>query len=164
MVEHGQNVVAERGVPIVVNSARTMMLHQALMRPEHFDMHLWPFALYHAAYLWNILPNGCHGLSTLEIYTVTNIYTSVLRSEKIRGCPAYVLNSKIQDGDKLPKWDPGTRRGQYLGRSPNHTSSVGLIRNLTTGFVSTQFHVIYNPKFQIVSGGYEGNNTVADHI
>ena len=28
---HGQNGVAERGIPTVVNSARTMMLHQDLM-------------------------------------------------------------------------------------------------------------------------------------
>ena len=60
---HGQNGVAERGISTVVNSARTMMLHQALLWPEHFDMRLWPFALTHAAYIWNILPNRSNGLS-----------------------------------------------------------------------------------------------------
>ena len=35
---HGQNGVAERGISTVVNSARTMMLHQALLWPEQFDM------------------------------------------------------------------------------------------------------------------------------
>ena len=37
---HAQNGVAERGIPNVVNSARTMMLHQALLWPEQFDMRL----------------------------------------------------------------------------------------------------------------------------
>ena len=66
---HQQNGVAERGISTVVNSARTMMLHQALFWSEHFDMRLWPFALTHAAYLWNILPNGVNGLTPTEIFT-----------------------------------------------------------------------------------------------
>ena len=75
-----------------------------------------------------------------------------------------MLDPKLQDGKKLPKWDPRTRQGQYLGRSPKHASSVGLIRNLNTGFISPQFHVIYDTQFQTVTGGYEGNDAVANHI
>ena len=41
---------------------------------------------------------------------------------------------------------------------------VGWIRNLNTGFISLQFHVIYDPQFQTVTGGYEDNDTVANHI
>ena len=55
---HGQNGVAERAIQTVVNSTRTMMSHQALIWPAHFDIHLWPFSLEHAAYLWNHLPNA----------------------------------------------------------------------------------------------------------
>ena len=67
--EHDQNGVAERGIPIIVNSARTTMLHQALLWPENFDMGVWYFDLSYAAYLWNILPNGMNGLTPTEIYT-----------------------------------------------------------------------------------------------
>ena len=87
-----------------------------------------------------------------------------LRSEKTWGCPAYVLDPKLQYGKKLPKWDPRTRQRQYLGRLLQHTSSVGLIRNLNTEFISPQFHVIYDPQFQTVIGGYENNDAVANHI
>ena len=127
-------------------------------------MRLWPFALTHAAYLWNMLPNSNNGLRPCEIYSGTKMDHNVLLSEKIWSCPAYVLDPKLQDGKKLPKWDPRTRQGQYLGRSPKHASSVGLIRNLNTGFISPQFHVIYDTQFQTVSGGYEGNDAVANHI
>ena len=48
---HGQNGVAERAIQTVFNSTRTMMLHQVLMWPAHFDMRLWPFSLEYAAYL-----------------------------------------------------------------------------------------------------------------
>ena len=103
---HTQNEVAQRGIPTVVRSARTMMLCQALLCPEHFDMRLWPFALYRAAYLWNVLPYGVHGLTPEEICTETKMHNKMLRSEKTWGCPVYVLEPKLQDGKKLPKWSP----------------------------------------------------------
>ena len=37
---HGKNGVAERAIQMVVTSARTMMLHQASLWPEQFDMRL----------------------------------------------------------------------------------------------------------------------------
>ena len=79
---HEQNGVAKRGIPTVVNFTRTMILHQALLWPEHFDMRLWPFALSHAAYLWNILPNAMHGLTPTEIYTGSKVDTKVLHAER----------------------------------------------------------------------------------
>ena len=48
---HAQNVVTERGIPTVVNSVRTMMIHQALLWSEKIDTRLCPFALSHAVYL-----------------------------------------------------------------------------------------------------------------
>ena len=74
---HGQNGVAERAIQTVTHSARTMMLHQALLWPDQFDMRLWPFALEHAAHLWNNLPKTGDlsgntvfpGVAPIEIYT-----------------------------------------------------------------------------------------------
>ena len=51
-----------------------------------------------------------------------------------------------------------------MGKSSSHASSVGLIINLTTGYISPQFHVVYGCKFQTVVGGYEHNDTIATHI
>ena len=114
--------------------------------------------------MWNVLPNGVHGLTPEEIYSGTKLDNKVLRSERTWGCPAYVLDPKLQDGKKLPKWSPRTRRGQYLGKSPVHASTVGLIRNISTGCISPKFHVIYDSKFQTASDGYEDNEAVASHI
>ena len=63
-----------------------------------------------------------------------------------------------------PNGAPEQDKGQYLGKSPTHASSVGMVRNLTTGFISPQFHVIYDTRFETVSGGYEDNEAVASHI
>ena len=35
-------------------------------------------------------------------------------------------------------------RGQFLGFSRNHSSTIGLLRNLQTGSISPQFHVVFD--------------------
>jgi len=66
------------------------------------------------------------------------------------GCPAYVLEPKIYEGKKLPKWDPKAKRGQFLGMSNRHASTIGLIRNLQTEAISAQYHVVYDEHFTTV--------------
>ena len=98
------------------------------------------------------MPNNHFLLAPLEIFTSSKIDPSTLRNEKVWGCPAYVLHPKLQDGKKLPKWDPHTRQGQYLGKLISYSSSVSLIRNLRTGYISPQFHVVYDNLFQTAMG------------
>ena len=35
----------------------------------------------------------------------------------------------------VPKWEPRSRLGIYVGHSPAHVGSVGLVLNLKTGLV-----------------------------
>ena len=49
----------------------------------------------------------------------------------------------MQDGMKIPKWDPRSRGAQFVGYSPLHASTVRLVRNLRTGNISPQFYVVY---------------------
>ena len=51
---------------------------------------------------------------------------------------------------KIPKWEPCSWMGIYVGRSPLHASNVGLILNPRTGHVSPQFHVVYDDDFMAV--------------
>ena len=67
------------------------------------------------------------------------------------GCPCYVLDPRLQSGlGQIPKWEPRSRMGIYIGRSPLHASNVGLILNPRTGHVSPQFHVVYDDDFTTV--------------
>jgi hypothetical protein len=62
-----------------------------------------------------------------------------------------VLEPKLREaGGKLPKWQPRTRRGQFLGFSNRHASTVGLIHNLHTGTITPQFHCVYDSEFETV--------------
>ena len=148
---HHQNGVAERAIRTVTTSARTMMLHAAIHWPSEISTELWPFAMEYAVYLWNRMPGRISKVTPLEIMTGTKLDASHLRSSHVWGCPCYVLDPKAQDGKKLPRWVPRSRKGQFLGRSRRHASTVGLIRNLNTGSITTQFHVVYDDYFTTIS-------------
>ncbi|MGH7974205.1 MAG: hypothetical protein ACREBR_01670, partial [bacterium] len=139
---HHQNGVAERAIQTVVTRARTLMLHAALRWPETSDVTLWPMALSYAAHLWNITPreNG-GGLSPLEVFSSSKIDHPILQGTHVWGCPTYVLDPTLQDGKKLPKWKPRSRRGKFVGISPDHSTNVCEILNLTTLTITPQYHV-----------------------
>jgi hypothetical protein len=63
-------------------------------------------------------------------------------------CPCSVLDSRVQDRKKLPRWQHKSRCGQFLERSKRHASTFGLIKNMSTGgLVLAQFHVVYDDWF-----------------
>ena len=107
---HFQNGVAERAIQTVTYWSRAMLLHQMRKWPEAWDEALWPFALEQAVYLWNNLPRSRSGLTPLKLFTGTKqAPNSVLSNARVWGCPAYVLDPKLQDGHKLPKWKKRSR-------------------------------------------------------
>jgi hypothetical protein len=148
---HHQNGVAERAIQTVTNWARTMLLHSCLHWPVATNLLLWPFALEHAVLLWNNLPKKDHGLSLIELFTGQKVSDyELLRRMHVWGCPVYVLDPKIQDGKKLPKWHPRACQGQFVGFSTGHLSTVGLILNLVSGMVTPQYHVVFDDFFTTV--------------
>jgi hypothetical protein len=70
---------------------------------------------------------------------------------RVWGRPVYVLDPRLQDGKKLPKWYPRSRRGMFLGFSTQHSSTVLCILNLVTRHISPQYHVIYDELFSTVT-------------
>jgi hypothetical protein len=154
---HHQNGIAERAIRTISECARTMLLHAAIHWPQAVSLDLWPFAVDYAVYIWNRLPREDSGIAPLELFCGAKLDLSVLRSMKVWGCPVYVLDPTVQDGKKLPRWKPKSRRGQFLGFSKRHANTVGLIRNLTTGSISTQFHVVYDDWFTTIPSTVEMN-------
>ncbi len=69
------------------------------------------------------------------------------------GCPAYVLDSDLQNGKKIPKWSSRARVAVFLGHSSQHSRTVGLVLSLSTGLVSPQFHVRYDNQFDTIRDG-----------
>jgi hypothetical protein len=148
---HHQNGVAERTIKTVVSWARAMLLHMVIHWPDQADLSVWPFALEYSVYIWNHLPNQRTGSCPEEIFTSSKVLVrEILRRCRVWGCPVYVLDPKLQDRKKLPKWVARARRGQFLGFSTQHSSTVGKILNLRTGYVSPQYHVVYDELYSTV--------------
>jgi len=106
---HHQNGVAEQAIQTMTSWALAMLLHAMIHWPDQADLSLWPFALEHAIYLWNNMPTGESLLAPLELFSSTKFPSyENLQQTYVWGCPTYVLDPKLQDGKKLPKWNPRT--------------------------------------------------------
>jgi hypothetical protein len=86
----------------------------------------------------------------LELLTKSKADPHDLIPAHVWGCPAIVLEPQLQNNKKLPKWNRRARVGQFLGYSDEHSSLVANVRHLLTGYVSPQFHVIFDDLFETV--------------
>ena len=104
---HHQNGVAERAVGTVQAMARAMLLHVQLHWPDEFNHSLWPFALDCTVKIHNNLPTKVkNGLCLSEAFAGMILGCSPLKQSHVFGCPCHALNPRIQDGKKIPKWEP----------------------------------------------------------
>jgi len=146
---HHQNGVAERRIRDLQDNARAMLIHAYRRWPDAINVHLWPYALRNAADIRNATTND------KRKRTPSAAFSQVERQPKLKdfhpfGCPVYVLDSRMQSRQKLPKWEERTRVGINLCQSPSHAQSVSLVLNLLTGLVSPQFHVLHDDKFETI--------------
>ncbi|KAL7465925.1 hypothetical protein ACHAXS_006230 [Conticribra weissflogii] len=96
------------------------------------------------------VPNIVTGLTPLERLTSTKADHRDLLRTHVWGCPVFVLDPSLQDGKKIPKWNKRSRLGQFLGYSDQHSSLIANVRHLRTGFVSPQYHCVFDDLFQTV--------------
>ena len=86
----------------------------------------------------------------MELLTKNKADHRDLLRTHVWGCPTYVLDPKLQGDKKIPKFNRRARQAQFLGFSDQHSSLVALVRHLGTGFVSPQYHVVFDNKFETV--------------
>ena len=64
------NGEAERAIKTVVNIARTMLMHAALIFTEDtLSTDIWPMAMDYAIWVYNRIPDIQSGLSAIEIWS-----------------------------------------------------------------------------------------------
>ena len=93
---------------------------------------LWPFALLTVGEnhtLWHVKEDGkTPMMKLLDIHEFPDI-----KQKHIFGCPVFVLNHRLQSSSAgPPKYDPRSRLGVYVNRSPFHAGSVVLVLNPRT--------------------------------
>ena len=148
---HHHNGVAERAIRTVMSIARTMMLHSAIHWPEMADPALWPMAVSHAVYLVNHMPNPSTGWSPHDLFSRQRWEQRRFADLHVWGCPTYVLEKRLSDGMKIPRWQPRSKRSMYMGVSVKHASSVPLLLSPETGAITAQFHVVFDDWFATIA-------------
>ncbi|KAI2488975.1 hypothetical protein MHU86_25627 [Fragilaria crotonensis] len=147
---HHHNGIAERNIRTLMAIARTMMLHAAIHWPAIADATLWPLAVNHVVFLVNHVPNLRTGLCPADLFTKTRWEQRKLNNLHVWGCPVYVLDKMISDGKKLPRWTPRSTRTINMGFSPKHAITVPIVLNPQTGYITPQFHVVFDDWFATV--------------
>jgi hypothetical protein len=148
---HHHNGVAERNIRTIMAVARTMMLHSAIHWPQVADTSLWPMAVTHAVYLHNHMPNVTTGLSPSDIFTKTRWEHRRFQDFHVWGAPVYVLEAALAGGVKLPRWQPRSTRMKLMGFSQKHANSVPSVLNPSTGFITAQYHVVFDDLFSTIT-------------
>ena len=154
--EHSQNGIAERNIRTIVERARTSLLHASTKWPTVISTELWTFAVNYAVHQWNHTP-----LEDLTWFTPEEVFTGVqdehasyknnaMSSFHPFGCPVYVLQTELQKGESIPKWDPRVRTGIFLGHSRQHARNVNLILNPHTDIISCQYHCYFDDNFHTI--------------
>jgi hypothetical protein len=147
---HHHNAQAERAIRTIMSISRTMMIHSGIHWPDMAKASLWPMAVAYACYVYNHVPRPDSGLSPSDIFTKSRWPHKRFHDLHVWGCPVYVLEKSLQDGQKIPRWRPRSNRTVYVGVSAMHASSVPLVLNISTGSITPQFHIVFDDWFATV--------------
>jgi len=125
-----------------------MLLHAIHQWPSAVTIHLWPYALRYAAYIFNNTPFK-DGISPLENFSSTDLSAN-MRHFHTFGCPVYALDERLQDNKPIASWNKRARLGINFGPSPRRARNVSLVLSLTTGLVSPQYHLVHDEFFETI--------------
>jgi hypothetical protein len=157
---HHQNGVAERSIQTISNMARPMILHASIHWKDGIDASLWPQAVTYDTHVYNTTPK--YGVCPADIFFGSAVPRHRLIDIHVWGCPVYVLDPKIQQGQNLPRWAPRSKRGMFLGLSQQRASEVPLMLDIGSGSITTQFHVVFDDLFTTVPS-IERENEAPEH-
>ncbi len=130
------------------------------------NLALWGYAVKHVVWLHSCIPNHLSGLTPLELLTKTKTNHCDLLWTHVWGCTVYVLDLKLQDGQKISKWNCTSHLGQFLGFSDVHSSLVVHVWYLSTGYVLPQYHLVFDDLFETVfnTGNYALIYDIYNHL
>ena len=145
--DHHQNGIIESHVGFLTRGSRCILLHDQRRWPNVITTLLWPFSWKDDERRRNEIHTDLDNRSPLARFSGVD-WLPELKNYHTWGCPTYVLDDGLQDdGSKIPKWDPRSRLGIYLGQSSWHTGNVALVLNPKTLHVSPQYHVVFDDDF-----------------
>jgi hypothetical protein len=146
-----QNGLIERSNRTLCAAARSILNHAISRWKKTITTELWPFAIQHAATIYNTTKRRPrdYDLSPWEQFTgerskLNHTYMHPLLYS------VYVLDRRMQEGTSPHKWTKRTTQKVYVGHLHHYSKSVPMIWDPKTKLVSPQFHVMFDDNFDTV--------------
>jgi hypothetical protein len=92
---------------------RAMILHPSMHWKDGIDASLCQKALRYVTHMYNNNPKN--GVSQMDIFTASTVTRHRLMVIHVFGCPVYILDPKVQQGQKLPCWQQRSHQGIFMG-------------------------------------------------
>ena len=127
---HHQNGLTYNTINNMFRISRTMVIHTALSWNDSSDRSLCPVYMAHSVHLHNHNPHISSGMYPEEFCTRFKSSYIYLYNSCPCVLPAYVLEPRLQYGNKLNKWMLIYIRDQCLVASPLYYITVGMVSNL----------------------------------
>jgi hypothetical protein len=128
------------------------MLNHAISKwDKTITAELWPFAIQHAATIYNTTKRRSrdYDISPWEQFTGER---SKLEQNDMHPLffPVNVLDRRIQEGTSPPKWTKRTTQKVYVGHLHHYSKSVPMVWYPKTKLGSPQSHVMFDENFDTV--------------
>ena len=147
---HQQNGIVERMIKELSVGIQTLLLHATRLFTEAVSTMLCHLSFESSGHRYNSLEID-EEVNTPE-HKYSNVEFRILPIDYHTWVyPVFFLEFPLQGGPaRLPKWEPRSSTGVYLGHSPFHYGSVSMVLNTITGCVSPQYHVVFDGTFSTV--------------
>ncbi len=124
------------------------------------DCSLWPMAVDYAIWLFKHISNATSSVAPNELIPFLPLMT--FQHSHVWGCPTYILDPTLSDGQKIPKWQPHSCCAIFVGLAPCHTHTLPLILTCMTLANLPKYHIIFDDWFSTVSSSLPVNATADD--
>jgi hypothetical protein len=104
-------------------------------------------AVQHAVFLYNHMPNEHTGISLHDVFTRSRWEQRKFYDLHVWGCPVYCLEKDMHDGKKFLRWKPRSHCTMNMELLAKHASTVPLVLNLDTGYINSQFNIVFDDWF-----------------
>jgi hypothetical protein len=146
-----QNVLVERSNGTLCAASRSMINHAISRWDKTIPAELWPFAIQHAATIYNTTKCRSHDYDLCPWEQFTGQRSKLDQTDMHPlFCQVYVLDRRMQEGTSPTKWTKRTTKKLYVGHLHHYLKSVSMVWDPKTKLVSPQFRVMSDDNFDTV--------------
>ena len=125
-----------------------MLLNSIICLTDVITTELWLYTIKLTINVGNNCPDKS-GITALECFSSTKGHARE-KCFHTFGLPYLILNPKVCK-IFIPKWTLHSRQAILLGIFPQHGGNIALVQNLKTGYISPQFHIVFDDNLTTTS-------------